>query len=96
MPDLKIQTVENTRRLAANSPNAAIDKTMVENCIDAYGNFIWTLARKFTASIEEAEKVTEEIFNDIWRYTERAGQPQLVEGKLVEKIARRRLLMNTV
>jgi len=31
------------------------DRTAVKDCVDADGNFIWALARKFTASCEEAE-----------------------------------------
>ena len=68
------------------------DRTAVEDCIDTYGNFIWALARKFTASREEAEAATQEIFIDIWRYAGRADQPQPAEDVLIALIARRRLI----
>ena len=68
------------------------DKTAIQDCIDAYGNFIWALARKLTASREKAEAVTEEIFIDIWRYCERERNTQSTEKKLIAMIALRRLI----
>jgi DNA-directed RNA polymerase specialized sigma24 family protein len=68
------------------------DKNAVKDCIDAYGNFIWALARKLTVSREEAEAATEEIFIDIWRYCESAGDAQSIEEKLIAMIALRRLI----
>ena len=68
------------------------DKTAVKDCVDAYGSFIWALARKFTASMEEAEAATQEIFNDIWRYAECADKAQSAESVLITLIARRRLI----
>ena len=68
------------------------DKTAVKDCIDAYGNFIWALARNLTASREEAEAATEEIFIDIWRYCERARNTQSIEEKLIAMIALRRMI----
>ena len=68
------------------------DKTAVKDCIDAYGNFIWALARKLTASYAEAETATEEIFTDIWRYCEREPDTRSTEEKLVAMIALRRLI----
>ncbi len=64
----------------------------VKECIDAYGNFIWALATKLTASREEAEAATEEIFIDIWRYCEHARSTQSIEEKMIAMIALRRLI----
>jgi DNA-directed RNA polymerase specialized sigma24 family protein len=86
---LRIQKTETStilRRIADK------DRTAVKDCIDAYGNFIWALARKFTRSREEAEAATEEIFIDIWRYCEHARNTQSVEEKLIAMIALRRLI----
>ncbi len=70
----KTETSTILRRIAEK------DKTAVKDCIDAYGNFIWALARKMTASREEAEAATEEIFIDIWRYCEeRARNTESIE-----------------
>ncbi len=82
----KTETSTILRRIAEK------DKTAVKDCIDTYGNFIWALARKLTASREEAEAATEEIFIDIWRYCERARNTQSIEKKLIAMIALRRLI----
>ena len=68
------------------------DKTAVADCIAVYGNLIWALAKKFTASPEAAETATQEIFLDIWRFTERADQPTGHEKLLIALIACRKLL----
>lgn len=68
------------------------DKTVVKDCIDVYGNFIWALARKFTGSTREAEAVTKEIFIDIWQYRERERHIEVIEKKLIAMIALRRLI----
>lgn len=70
------------------------DKTAVKDCIDTYGNYIWAMARKFTASSKEAEAATENIFADIWRYCWRESDAQSTEEKLITMIALRRLINN--
>ena len=71
------------------------DKTAVGDCIDVYGDFIWTLATKFTRSRAEAARATEEIFTDIWQYCEDARGAQLTEQKLIAMIALRRLFKSS-
>ena len=83
---LKTETSTILRRVGEK------DKTAVKDCVDAYGDFIWALARKLTASREEAEAATEEIFIDIWRYCERSRNTQSIEKKLIATIALRRLI----
>jgi DNA-directed RNA polymerase specialized sigma24 family protein len=83
---LKTETSTILQRIAER------DKTAVNDCIDAYGNFIWGLARKFTGSREEAVRATEEIFIDIWRHCESARNTQSTEKKLIAMIALRRLI----
>ncbi|MGI9034737.1 MAG: sigma factor [Pyrinomonadaceae bacterium] len=82
----KIKTLTILQRIAEK------DNTADKDCVDTYGNFIWALARKFTASPEEAEAAAREIFIDIWRYAERADRPQTAENLLISLIARRRLI----
>ena len=86
------QTNQKTETLSIFQRTAAKDKTAVKDCIDIYGNFIWALAKKFTASTEEAEAATQEIFIDIWQYSERTKKTQFVEEKLIAIIALRRLI----
>ena len=67
------------------------DRTAVKECIDNYGNLIWSLAKKFTDSIEDAEAVTSEIFLNIWRYAARFEKTDLDELLFITLIARRQL-----
>lgn len=90
MNGLATRTIQKTEASTILRRIAEKDKTAVKDCIDAYGDFIWALARKFTASREEAETATEKIFIDIWRYSARASA-QSIEEKLIAMIALRRL-----
>jgi len=87
---LATRTIQKTETSTILRRIAEKDKTAVKDCVDTYGNFIWALARKLTASTEEAEAATEEIFIDIWRYCER--NTQSIEEKLIAMIALRRLI----
>lgn len=89
---LATRTIQTTETSTILQRIAEKDKTAVKDCIDTYGNFIWALARKFTASTEEAEAATEEIFIDIWQYCVRTGNTQSIEKKLITMIALRRLI----
>jgi len=92
MTGLATQTIQKTKHLNIFQRITNKDQTAVNDCIDTYGNFIWALARKFTHSREEAEAAAQEIFTDIWRYSERAGKLQSAESVLIALIARRRLI----
>jgi len=92
MTGLATQTIQETETSTILKRITERDKTAVKDCINAYGNFIWALARNLTVSREEAEAATEEIFIDIWRYCERARSTQSIEKKLIAMIALRRLI----
>ena len=68
------------------------DQTAVKNCVDTYGNFIWTLAKNFTNSTEAAETATRKIFIDIWRYAEQSNEIPADEQSVIARIALRRLI----
>ena len=42
------------------------DSSVVTDCIDTYGSFIWTLAKRFTQCESDAEALTQEVFDRIW------------------------------
>lgn len=92
MSALATRPIQNMETLTILRRIAEKDKAAIKDCIDTYGNFIWALARKLTASNEEAETATEEIFIDIWRYSERARNIQSIEKKMIAMIAMRRLI----
>lgn len=75
--------------------NTRLQKADIYNCIESYGNFIWTLAKKFTSSRAEAEMATQEIFHDIWDYAAR-HQVTAPEQHLISLIARRRLFKHLI
>ena len=67
------------------------DRAAVEECINNYGNLIWSMAKKVTDSTKDAEAVTREIFLDIWRYAERFEQTDFDELLFITLIARRQI-----
>ncbi len=72
--------------------NEKKDKLATRKYVEEYGNFICALALKFTASSEEAEAATQEIFMDISRYAERADVVETPDEHLMSLIARRHLV----
>lgn len=71
---------------------AKSDRTAVKDCIDTYGGLVWTLAKKFSASTEEAETAVQDIFLDIWRYAGRWDSKKCAENMFIGLIARRCLI----
>lgn len=67
-------------------------KSAVQECLDAYGGLIWSLARRMLANREEAEDAVQEIFIDVWKNAERYDAAQSSETTFVAMIARRRLI----
>ena len=95
MTDLATRIIQKKKSLTILQRIENKDRTAVRDCIYAYGNFIWALARKFTASTDEAEAATLEIFQDIWRYSERGDEPPSAEDVVISQIARRRLIRHS-
>ncbi len=95
MSALATGTIDKTRDLTILQRIAEGDKTAVEEFIDAYGDFIWSLARKYTCSPEAAATATEEIFTDIWQYRDSARGARPGEEKLIAMIALSRLFKSS-
>lgn len=92
MTALATRTIQKTKSLTILQRIAKKDKTAVKDCVDAYGNFIWALARKFTDSREAAEAAAQEIFIDIWQHAALDDSDQSAEHLLIGLIARQRLI----
>ena len=92
MAAFETRTIDERETTTILQRIAAKDKTAINECLGAYGNFVWALAKKLTPSREEAETVTEQIFTDIWQYCERPFNSQSSEKKVIAMIAVRRLL----
>jgi RNA polymerase sigma-70 factor (ECF subfamily) len=71
---------------------AAGDKTAIQDCLNAYGGLVWSLARRMSPNTDDAEDAVQEIFIDIWKNAERFDELQSSETTFVAMIARRRLI----
>ena len=70
----------------------AHDASAVSECIDAYGGLVWSLARRFTRTREDAEDAVREIFLALWRGAKRFDPASGSEQTFIATIARRRLI----
>ena len=68
------------------------DASAVTECMDAYGNLVWALARRLSATSADAEDAVQEIFIEIWRSAPRYDPAVAPEAVFVATIARRRLI----
>jgi RNA polymerase sigma-70 factor, ECF subfamily len=71
---------------------ASGDKAAVQDCLSTYGGLIWSLARKLSINIDDAEDAVQEIFIDVWKNAERFDPLLASETTFIAMIARRRLI----
>ena len=71
---------------------AAGDQAAVQECIDAYGDLIWSLARRFLRNDADAEDAVQDVFIDLWGSAGRFDRTVAAEIAFVSTIARRRLI----
>lgn len=71
---------------------AAGDATAVEDCLNAYGGLVWSLARRMLRNSDDAEDIVQEIFVDVWKNAERFDPSQASETTFIAMIARRRII----
>jgi RNA polymerase sigma-70 factor, ECF subfamily len=74
------------QRMASGDPAA------VQECMDRYGALVWSLARRLSRTVSDAEDATQEIFLDIWRSAGRYDASRGSDQVFVATIARRRLI----
>jgi RNA polymerase sigma-70 factor (ECF subfamily) len=68
------------------------DQSAVQQCIDTYGDLIWSLARRFLRNDADAEDAVQDIFIDLWGSASRFDRNVASEIAFVSTIARRRLI----
>jgi RNA polymerase sigma-70 factor (ECF subfamily) len=71
---------------------ASGDADAVQECIDRYGNLVWTIARRFTRSATDAEDAVQDVFIDLWKSAGRFDPGRSTEAAFVAMVARRRLI----
>jgi len=71
---------------------AAGDANAVQECIDRYGNLVWSIARRFVRSAAEAEDAVQDVFIDLWKSAERFDPSRSSEPAFVAMVARRRVI----
>lgn len=71
---------------------AAGDASAVAQCLEQYGNLVWSIARKWSPSTADAEDAVQEIFIDLWKSADRFDPQVASEPTFVMMIARRRLI----
>jgi len=92
MTGLATREIRNTRPFSVPKRFKNRKEAGVEIYINAHVNFIRALAKKFTATSEEAEAAANEIFTDIWLFAKRSGGVRSTEDLLSSLIAKRRLI----
>lgn len=68
------------------------DTRAVDECIDQYGGLVWSLARRLSSSVSDAEDAVQEIFVDLWKNAGRFRGELAGEATFVAMLARRRLI----
>jgi RNA polymerase sigma-70 factor (ECF subfamily) len=71
---------------------AAGDQSAVRQCMDEFSGLVWSLARRYSDSVADAEDATQEIFLEIWKSAGRYQAAMGSEVTFISTIARRRLI----
>jgi RNA polymerase sigma-70 factor, ECF subfamily len=71
---------------------AAGDRQAVEQCLDAYGGLVWSIAKNLLRNSDDAEDAVQEIFVDVWKNAGRYDESQSSEATFIAMIARRRVI----
>lgn len=61
-------------------------------CIEMYGSLVWSMARRMSLSVADAEDAVQEIFVDVWRHAKRYNPNLGSEKVFISVLARRRLI----
>ena len=71
---------------------AAGDRAAMQKCIDRYGGLVWSLARRWSRDVNEAEDAVQEVFISLWQAADRYDPTASAEPTFITMVARRRLI----
>lgn len=71
---------------------AAGEEAAVKECLDRFGGLVWSVARRFSPTREDAEDAVQEVFLSLWKAAGRYDPALASEATFVTMIARRRLI----
>jgi len=71
---------------------AAGEEAAVKECLDRYGGLVWSVARRFSPTREDAEDAVQEVFLSLWKAAGRYDPSLASEPTFITMIARRRLI----
>jgi RNA polymerase sigma-70 factor (ECF subfamily) len=60
--------------------------------MERYGMLVWSLARRFSSDLSDAEDAVQEIFLELWRSAARFDEKVASETTFVAMVARRKLI----
>lgn len=86
----KVELPQDSLTILERTANG--DREAFRECVESYGELIWALAKKYTASEKEAEAATVEIFRDILRQAARFDSNRCGEDRFIALIAHSRLV----
>jgi RNA polymerase sigma-70 factor, ECF subfamily len=71
---------------------AAGDATAFSQCLEQYGDLIWSLSRRFSATASDAEDATQEVFLRLWKNARQFDRTRGSEAAFIATLARRLLI----
>lgn len=84
----------NSNKIVINNPQTSLlfkvkknDKSSIKECVDKYGKVIWGISRIFAHSTDEAEKLTTQIFSELWKNLESFDCEKIDDKKFIMMIA---------
>ena len=71
---------------------ASGDQRAVQECLDQYGNLVWSIVRRMVPSPADAEDAVQEVFVDVWKSAARFEPSKASEATFVAMVTRRRMI----
>lgn len=73
---------------------ASLDKSAVSECIEHYGDFVWSVSRKCTSTVKEAEAYSQQIFSYIWKNAGKFDLDKQTEEEYISHLTLKWIMKN--